>query len=97
MAENDPLNALPNPEPARPRVEPIPITREELHCEFCECTLTPRGHAMELSAKARKFRDGAETIGKLEAQIARLESELTATRSQLAEAQGTKRSRGIFE
>lgn len=63
------LPPTPNPAPS-----PSPASDKPITCQFCECLLTPRGHALELSDKARDYRDQKESIAQLRARIAELES-----------------------
>lgn len=65
-----PPDLPPSPEPP----SPAPPGVGEIHCQFCKCLLTPRGHALELSAEARTYRDQKELITGLRQTIADLEN-----------------------
>jgi hypothetical protein len=86
---DDPLGNLPPHDPAPRDPQPGTVTFESagsrpLTCEFCECRLTPRGHALELSAKAKKWRDHSDDVAKLERRIAELEETVREKDRQIA-------------
>jgi hypothetical protein len=81
---DDPLGNLPpHPEPVIV-APPAPAGARPLTCEFCECRLTPHGHALELSPKAKKWRDHSDDVAKLEKRIADLEDQVREKDRQLA-------------
>jgi len=65
-----------SPAPLPPRV----AGSGYLECDFCHCKLTKLGEVYQVSDIARDFRDGKEKHAK---QIAKLDEEITALRSQI--------------
>jgi hypothetical protein len=83
----DPREALPPENPPAPAIvppEPPPLRTGPITCEFCECSLTPHGHALKLSDKARKWRDHADDIDKLNAKINELETKVRTQQAEIA-------------
>lgn len=91
----DPLDVLPHDPAPVPAPVPPPLRTGPITCEFCECTLTPHGHALRLSDKAKKWRDHEDDAAKLRKQIEDLEAAKRQLTSELA-ALKAKSSGGLF-
>jgi len=66
---DDPLETQNNPAPA-----PAPAREGRgCTCEFCGCTLTPRGEVLRMGDKAKEFRDTEEKLEKLRKDVSAAE------------------------
>ena len=81
---DDPANLLPGGDPPAPAPRPS-ATPSAITCEFCGCTLTPRGDAMRISDRAKKLRDleidhdaAVKKLTTLDNKVKELESQLRA-------------------
>jgi hypothetical protein len=80
-----PTDLPPTPTPdAPPNDRRVP---HNITCEFCECVLTPHGHALKISDSARAYRDQKDTIADLKARIADLEAAQVALTKERDDAQ----------
>ncbi len=71
------------PDTGRPPAPP----KRAIVCEFCECSLTPSGDYVSLSAKAKALRQQEEHIAALNDQISELTDERDQARRDLGDAQ----------
>ena len=65
--------------------EDTPSTRK-IRCEFCDSTILNDGSFVELSSKAKKFRDAAVKIEQLEEANRELKEQISEFETKLAEA-----------
>jgi len=72
-----------------------PALSKRLTCDFCGCQLTPHGDVLKMGDDAKRYRDAADTIEKLERQIQALKDELRDARAALPPAVPAK-SGGLF-
>lgn len=96
------MEIVPPTEPTASHPASAPTGNRKIACEFCKCQLTPNGEYLSLSEEARTFRDQAETIRQLRADLtagaellARAERERDEAKAALAVPSATVR-RGPF-
>jgi hypothetical protein len=92
---DDPLGNLPPHDP--PPSPPPPAGTRPLTCEFCECRLTPMGHALELSPKAKKWRDHSDDLAKANEKIATLEETIRERDRTIASLQAKPAKKSVFD
>lgn len=80
-----PTDLPPTPPPDAP--PPDRRVPHNITCEFCECVLTPHGHALKISDAARAYRDQKDTIANHKARIAELEAAQVALTKERDDAQ----------
>lgn len=86
---DDPLDT--NLPANRPDPNP-PISRRGCTCEFCDCQLAPSGEVLRMGDKAKNFRRHEEVVEKKDAEISRLQAEITDLKAKLQAAQGSSGS-----
>lgn len=72
-------------DPLDTNVPPLPppaSTRQKIICEFCDCQVTPRGEVIVIGEKAKKFRKHEEIVEGKDAEIARLNAEISALKQE---------------
>lgn len=67
-----------------PNAPPAPPRRSPIVCELCECTLTPTGDVLTVSAKAKEYRRLEDAIDNLKREKESIAGELEAARRDLA-------------
>lgn len=79
------MEIVPPPAPPEPPTPP-PTGNKSITCEFCRCRLTPNGEYLALSEEARKYRDQAEEIKGLRADLASAAERITCTEKERDDA-----------
>lgn len=76
----------------------VPTEKKRITCDFCGCSLAPSGDVLRMSDDAKAFRDGADSIERLQGVITTLEaSNATLTRERNeARAAIPQPKKGIF-